>query len=400
MNKWIVTGERLLSLLVVFLLLAATAVSAGKWFGRPLTMTQEEGNKATPMLIAAPTPQQLAALGLKGATLTEKDTAIWRVTTPAGQNGGTILRTDHFAPDVKGFAGPVPLFVFIDKDSIVQQILPLENTETPSFFTQAAQVLEAWQGKKAHDLVQAKVDAVSGATFSSRAINLNVQAALVAYEQQKVDAFPTPALGWPKTIAVFLVLGFGLLAATALRGRRWVRLLALSLNVLVCGFWCGQFISVSLLRGWLMNGFDLLLVLPTFAMLLLAILMPYFGKKNYYCQWVCPYGALQDLALRLPLPKVRIPAKAYKRLRNLRFYVLMVLLVLLWFGYGAWLLDYEPFSGFLFSVAPLGVVIFSASFIGLSLFIPRPWCTFFCPVGTLLNIAEDLDKKPNNVKKK
>ena len=115
---------------------------------------------------------------------------------------------------------------------------------------------------------------------------------------------------------------------------------------------------------------------------------------------MCPYGALQDLALRLPLPKVRIPAKAYKRLRNLRFYVLMVLLVLLWFGYGAWLLDYEPFSGFLFSVAPLGVVIFSASFIGLSLFIPRPWCTFFCPVGTLLNIAEDLDKKPNNVKKK
>ena len=321
MNKWIVTGERLLSLLVVFLLLAATAVSAGKWFGRPLTMTQEEGNKAAPMLIAAPTPQQLAALGLKGAMLTEKDTAIWRVTTPAGQNGGTILRTDHFAPDVKGFAGPVPLFVFIDNDSIVRQILPLDNTETPSFFTQAAKVLEAWQGKKAHDLVQAKVDAVSGATFSSRAINLNVQAALVAYEQQKVDAFPTPALGWPKTIAVFLVLGFGLLAATALRGRRWVRLLALSLNVLVCGFWCGQFISVSLLRGWLMNGFDLLLVLPTFAMLLLAILMPYFGKKNYYCQWVCPYGALQDLALRLPLPKVRIPAKAYKRLRNLRFYV-------------------------------------------------------------------------------
>ena len=76
MNKWIVTGERLLSLLVVFLLLAATAVSAGKWFGRPLTMTQEEGNKAAPMLIAAPTPQQLAALGLKEAALTEKDTAI------------------------------------------------------------------------------------------------------------------------------------------------------------------------------------------------------------------------------------------------------------------------------------------------------------------------------------
>lgn len=95
MNKWIITGERLLSLLVVFLLLAATAVSAGKWFGRPLTMVQEGGNVSAPASFAAPTPQQLAALGLKGGELTEKDTAIWRVSTPAGQNEGTILRTDH-----------------------------------------------------------------------------------------------------------------------------------------------------------------------------------------------------------------------------------------------------------------------------------------------------------------
>ena len=132
MNKWIINGERLLSLLVVFLLLAATAVSAGKWFGRSHAMAQEE-HKAVPASFAAPTPQQLAALGLKEAMLTEKDTAIWRVTTSAGQNEGTILRTDHFAPDVKGFAGPVPLFIFIDKDSIVQQVLPLDNTETVSY---------------------------------------------------------------------------------------------------------------------------------------------------------------------------------------------------------------------------------------------------------------------------
>lgn len=54
----------------------------------------------------------------------------------------------------------------------------------------------------------------------------------------------------------------------------------LVLNVVVLGFWCGQFLSLSLLRGWIANGFDPIIYLPTLIILATAVLMPFSATST------------------------------------------------------------------------------------------------------------------------
>ena len=67
-------------------------------------------------------------------------------------------------------------------------------------------------------------------------------------------------------------------------------------------------------------------------------------------------------------------------------------------GFGAWLLDYEPFLAFIFTTASPAVLILAGAFVVTGLFVPRLWCHTFCPVGELFSLAETSSKK-NNPKK-
>ena len=62
---------------------------------------------------------------------------------------------------------------------------------------------------------------------------------------------------------------------------------------------------------------------------------------------------------------------------------------------GIWVswIDYELFTAFAVDVAPLGVVIAGGVFILLSVWIPRPYCRFVCPTGTLVKISQDATKR-------
>ena len=144
-----------------------------------------------------------------------------------------------------------------------------------------------------------------------------------------------------------------------------------------------------MLRGWIQNGLDPILYLPAVLMLLVAIAMPFFKRPHHHCLWVCPFGSLQELAYYLPLPKVHVSTPVFKLMRLTRTLVLALLLLLLWMGIGASVLDYEPFTAFMLSTATPGVLVLATLFIIASIFIPHPWCRCLCPMGTLLELSED-----------
>ena len=73
---------------------------------------------------------------------------------------------------------------------------------------------------------------------------------------------------------------------------------------------------------------------------------------------------------------------------RLRFGVLMALLAAMWAGYGAWLLDYEPFTAFFVTAAVPAVAVLATAFVVLAVFVPSPWCRAVCPMGELLHLAE------------
>lgn len=399
MSRFLPLFERLLSLLVVFLLLSGTVIWTGRYLGHDFAGAPAATADDVQTCVAQPTADQLAMLQLTASQLAAADSAAWSVVNTAGEPAGYVVATEPYARDVKGYAGPTPLYIYIAADSTVRAITSADNSETADFYRRATEgIFPQIVGQKVSNLVCAQVDAVSRATFSSNAIIKSVKQTLTTRLQTHEDAESgAPVIGWGRTLLLVAVVLFGLYAALCVKARhprsKQLRLVALVLNVVVTGFWCGQFLSLSLLRGWIQNGLDPLLYLPAIVLLLVAIVAPYFGRTHHYCQWVCPYGSLQELAWHVPVKKLQLPRGVYRAMKLVRYFLLLLLLVLLWFGVGVSLLDYEPFSAFLVTTAPVAVVILAAAFVVLGMFIPRPWCRCLCPVGALLELAEDAKRE-------
>ena len=389
--------EGVLSLLVVFLLLMAATLWTGRIFGREIGGTkasvEANGDKALTTAVA-PTSAQLKLLSLSenNVQLTPRDSASWTVMGANDVALGVIIATSPYAVDVKGFAGPTPLYIYVSTTGTIKQVVAADNADTPNFFKRALTSLAPqWRDKSIEQAAALKVDAVSGATFSSNAIIANVQRTLAAQVQSDTSStLRSPMIGWGRTLVVAAVLLLGIIVSIKWHGRKWLRLVQLALNVVVLGFWCGQFLSLSLLRGWISNGLDPVAYLPTLLVLVVALVMPFFKHKHHYCSWVCPLGSLQTLAAELPLPKVHCSPKVYRVMSRVRLYVFAILMLLLWTAFGAGsVLDYEPFTAFFVTTAAPMVMVLAVVIVVASCFVPNVWCKSLCPMGMTLTLAED-----------
>ena len=342
----------------------------------------------------APDAEQMSRLGLQDVRLEVADTGVWHVTALDGKVRGTLLSSAPFSQNIKGYHGPTPLYVLISTDGKIERIVPMSNEETPSFFSKLEEqgLFAAWNGKTITEGIEAEVDAVSGATFSSRAVIQNVRTALARYQHETLGNEHAPVIGWLKTILVLAILALGVLARYRFKSNKTVRIAVLMLNVGVTGFFCGQFLSLGMIRDWVADGVDFIAVLPAFAMLVLTLVLGFLGKPNHHCTWVCPLGSLQELAYRLPLPKVKLKPKAYKVMRYVRLSVFLLLMLLAWTGIAIdGILDYEPFSAFLITTAAPAVIILAVVFIVASVFVPNVWCKCFCVMGEALNLSQRKD---------
>lgn len=303
-------------------------------------------------------------------------------------DGTRLVHTRFLAHDVTGYAGEVPLNVFI-RDGKVLKIEAEKNDETPDFFASASTLLSAWNGKTIEEAIHLKVDAVSGATYSSRAIITNVRRGLHWASSRTPDA-PSLWSGFGLSLKNFLGLVVVLMAAILplwVKNKRY-RLVQQCLNVVVLGFYCGAFLSYTVIVSSMSHGMDVLTLLVPIVMLLTAFIYPLFGKKSYYCTHVCPFGALQDLTGRCVKTKWRLPVGVLKGLDIFRQVLWSVLMFLLWSGLWFDWINYEPFSAFIFDTASWVVLVIAGLFVLLSTVVQRPYCRFVCPTGTLFKLSQ------------
>ena len=110
--------------------------------------------------------------------LTEK--ATYAVKDKAGKVIGTVLLSSPYSDDIKGFNGPTPLQIAMDKQGRIVEVRVLDNDETPNFLNRVinAGFLESWNGLTANEALDKEVDAVSGATYSSNGIQKSLKARL------------------------------------------------------------------------------------------------------------------------------------------------------------------------------------------------------------------------------
>ena len=407
---------RLLSLVVVVLILAAAAILRdGRILGHDLREAHE-------------------AKALKNDTLE---------VTP---DGAFVVNTKPLAKDVQGYGGPVPLKIHI-KDGRVAAVEAEPNAESPDFFNRAKELLNHWQGKSVDEALAEEVDAVSGATFSSKAIIANMQRGL-AYAKQhgqwgedgSVGALETSAppivgsedgsVGALGTSAPPIVGGedgsvgalgtsappivgsvsnsVGALETSALPivalvvvllgavvplfyNNRRLHLVQLAVNVVVLGLWTGTFVSYTLFLRVFSGGVSLSAIGALAApllMLIVALIYPLAGRSGHYCANICPFGSAQELAGKLSRRKLRITPRVLKLLSVLRNLLWGVLMALLLTGTCTAWIDYELFTAFLYSSASVWVIVLAALFLVLSVWVPRPYCRFVCPTGALVKSVE------------
>ena len=371
---------RLLSLVVVVLILAAAAILRdGRILGHDLREAHE-------------------AKALKNNTLE---------VTP---DGAFVVNTKPLAKDVQGYGGPVPLKIHI-KDGRVAAVEAEPNAESPDFFNRAKELLNHWQNKSVDEALAEEVDAVSGATFSSRAIIANMQRGL-AYAKQRgqwdedgsVGALETGAppivgsengsvgaleTGASPIVALVVVL-LGAVVPLFYNNRR-LHLVQLAVNVVVLGLWTGTFVSYTLFLRVFSGGVSLSAI-GAFAapllMLIVALIYPLAGRSGHYCANICPFGSAQELAGKLSRRKLRITPRILKLLSVLRNLLWGVLMALLLTGTCTAWIDYELFTAFLYSSASVWVTVLAALFLVLSVWVPRPYCRFVCPTGALIKSVE------------
>ena len=356
-------------LLTCFLMMLSIAVlRGGKLFGHDLT---------------TPTPLPSAA-----ADTTAADTAVITRSTPEGE---TVIRTTALGADLIGYAGPVPIDLYL-RDGRIERIEALPNSETPSFMEAVAEELPArWVGRTPAEVDTMAVDVVSGATFTSRALIGNVRrAAAYATEHAAEPSFWDAADFSPKSLLALVVVLMAAVLPLFVRNRTY-HLVQQVLNVGVLGFWSGSFLSYTLFLGYLTNGTQVLLSLVPLVMLVTAFVYPLFGRPQHYCTHICPLGSLQQLAEQVNRKRRwRLSSGTVQRLNNFRQLLWVVLMVLLWADVLTEWMDWELFPAFLVRTAPVALVVVAALFVVLSVFIPRPYCRFVCPTGSLFKASEGI----------
>jgi len=122
----------------------------------------------------------IATIYPKAAFVEMTRTSSYIVKDAKGRTIGSVQLSSPYSDDIKGFNGPTPLQIAFDKNGKIVEVRVLDNEETPSFLKRVvdAGFLESWNGLSAEEALNKDVDAVSGATFSSKAIQKSLKAAL------------------------------------------------------------------------------------------------------------------------------------------------------------------------------------------------------------------------------
>jgi len=108
-------------------------------------------------------------------------------------------------------------------------------------------------------------------------------------------------------------------------------------------------------------------------------------RGRVFCGWMCPIGAIQEFVYCKPVTHNRFPV-IDKIGKYLKFVVLAAFLFVSWKAGQNIYCGIDPFKSlFNFSGAPVSFYILS-SLLLFSVFLSRPFCRYFCPLGAVLSL--------------
>ena len=230
---------------------------------------------------------------------------------------------------------------------------------------------------------------------------------------------PPPAPAWREVwlgrVPDLMVLGTALAALTgvfffqdglARRRRLWARLRVafLLFTLLWIGWYAAAQLSVVNVLTFgdaLRTGFrwDFFLLEPLIFVLwsYVAVALIFWGR-GVFCGWLCPFGALQELAnraaRRLGVPQVKVPFWLHERLRALKFVIFLALFAVALgsMAQAQRLAEVEPFKTaiVLRFLRDWPFVAWALLLLAAGLFVERFFCRYLCPLGAALALPARL----------
>jgi len=301
------------------------------------------------------------------------------------------LLSAELAEEVKGFSGPINILFAMDEEGRILSFRIISHQETPYYFRliKGSGFFEKIVGRPYTELKDIKV--VSGASVSSKAIldSLDSSAQLAGEKifGKAREAIPRPSILSnylklkPIALTIILILGW---ISIYLPRKRWTRIFIFSLSIMVIGIWLRTPLALPHLfqiASWRVpfESNPYLVLVGAF-----AIISTIFSGP-VWCAHLCPFAGLQELSAQLGKRKRwQVSPILLKMAREIRWLLLFILVVLYFYFRWQSSAELEPFFQ-LFSRSGSGSGIMLIIFtLGISFFIPRFWCRFFCPTGAVL----------------
>lgn len=293
-----------------------------------------------------------------------------------------------------GWGGPMTVAAVMTPKLVLTELLVPEHRETPLFFDYLGSngFFGQFTDKTPRELpsIGKNIDAVSGATISSKAITRAAcDAIALAGEDILGIKGPERTAAWHvgrDELLLLTLFAAGFAFARFKINKARIPLLILSFFFL--GVMMNRPVSVSNIAALFMGhapfiGDDLFWWLLVPGSLLLVAL----SGKNIYCTRLCPFGALQELIARTGGLRVTVPKKLQEALRAGALGLTWLALMVAFATGNAAHAAIEPFAT-LFGLKGTTVQWYLISLaLGGSFVIPRFWCRFFCPAGVCFRKA-------------
>lgn len=108
------------------------------------------------------------------------------------ESAGYIINSADWAPDVRGYGGPIHILIHVDSAFVVQNVKILRHLETPDIAGGITKPswLKQFRGKSLDDALEIEkdVDGITGATTSSKGVCRSIRRSLEAFSEAMAGA--------------------------------------------------------------------------------------------------------------------------------------------------------------------------------------------------------------------
>ncbi len=354
---------------------------------------------AVEVLIVKPEPALLQQLLPEARDFREEQKPVRHFVGSDGpRQVGIVVISSDLAPEVQGFGGHVPVAVALDMEGRIVEVRVLPGQETPGYREKiyAPEFAAQFRGKRYSDPLSLGrgVDAITGATVTSSAVADGVRLTAQRAAEQ-VLGLSAPAAGpaqrarfnsWHLTVPAFFILaGIG-----EWFGVRRLRPFVLAASILCLGFGLKAFFSLSHILDIASGNVPPPATQALWYLLTVLALGSALLAGRLYCAWICPFGAITEFLGRLFRSPLEISTPWDRRLRRVKYGLLLILPLIYVIWRNASVREVEPFSdtftlGFLAAGSDAAWPIAWLIFLGVaSLFVFRFFCRYLCPAGAAM----------------